>query len=215
MNPIAVFYHCVLFGGNRNINAHYAMGIIEGQMDLFRRSGLHDAASAFFVGVNGTEADAMAIKMICGKKAALTCHGRDASTEIPTMQMIRDWVPGHPSWNVLYFHPKGVSTPNRAIRWRKTMEHFLVEKWQDCVKILDSGKDACGCHWLTPEKYGSHIGSPFFGGTFWWATAKYLSRLPKLPPDLWKHRYEAEVWIGKGKPRPSVTDFKPGWPEGG
>jgi hypothetical protein len=47
----------------------------------------------------------------------------------------------------------------------------------------------------------------FFAGNFWWASADYLGKL--AAPSM-ANRWEAEKWIGTGKPR--VCDLIPGFP---
>lgn len=212
MSKIAVFYHCILSGGERDVKPDYSINLISAQMGALTRSGLADACHHLQIGVNGTESDAMAIACLCPDKSIITCHGKESRSEIPTLNLIRQWIPEHPDWYVLYHHTKGVSTPNQADNWRQRMELHMVWNWQKCVAELDRGSDVCGCHWLTPEKNPGVIDSPFFGGTFWWSKAKYLLTLPPLPESNWQNRYEAEKWIGRAARRPKVHDFCPGWP---
>jgi hypothetical protein len=217
MKPIAIFHHCIITSSaNREINRDYALNLITDQFGELKRSGLAQAASALYVGVNGGADDAaiitgMAHELLDPRTLILT-HGKSATTEIPTLNVIRDWVRGHPGWYVLYHHTKGVSTPNQADNWRRRMQKNCVTDWRRCIKALIGGADACGCHWLTPERHGHTIRKPFFGGTFSWATTEYLKTLPPLPPAKWENRYEAEMWIGTGPRRPRVVDFHPGWP---
>ena len=209
---IAIFYHTILRGGPRNIRTNSALSILSEQMDALERSGLLKQADEFHVGVNGGDADAMVIAQMVGNKAQVAVHGKDAKSEIPTMNLIREWLPGHSGWAVLYHQMKSVSTPGIADGWRRRMERNVVWNWRNCISLLRGGHEACGSHWLTPEQNPGTIASPFFGGTFWWARSDYLMRLPPLPPDTWENRYEAETWIGKGNPRPRIHDFHPGWP---
>jgi hypothetical protein len=212
MKPLCVVYHCLLASQQRPIDPDYALSLIESQMKALRESGLEEASSAIYVGVNGSESDALAIACMVPSKSVVVCHGQGATTEIPTMNIIRSWVPNHPGWLVLYHHAKGISTPNQADGWRRRMEHHNVWGWRKCVAALEQGHDACGCHWLTPEGNPGVITSPFFGGTFYWATSEYLATLPPLPEAKWEHRYDAESWIGRGPRRPNVRDWSPGWP---
>ena len=212
MSKIAVFFHCIISDGERPIDKDYALNLIASQMTALQDSGLSDACHYLCVGVNGDEVDSAAVSMLCPKKADIVTHGKTARTEITTLNLIQRWLPEHRGWNVLYHHTKGVSTPNQADGWRRRMERHCVWNWQECLKLLDNGFEAVGCHWLTPEGHGSSIGSPFFGGTFWWAKADYLLTLPPLPEPIWANRYEAETWIGKGPRRPRVKDLYPGWP---
>jgi len=211
MRPIAIFYHCLLQSKERPIDVDYALNLITVQMDALKRSGLMDAASSFIVGVNGTEADALAVACLCDNKAVVIHHGENATTEIPTLNVLRGWLPDHQGWNVLYHHTKGVSTPDQADGWRRRMEQYCVWGWTECVAQLESGAEACGIHWLVPEKHPG-VSSPFFGGTFFWSRSEYLITLPPLPEAKWENRYEAETWIGRGSRRPRVVDFMPGWP---
>lgn len=212
MPKIAVFYHCLLSSQHRPIDADYGLKLIASQMDALKRSGLEEAADTISVGVNGGLDDTFAVACLAPNKAAVISHGKGATTEIPTMLILQAWCRQNPDAYVLYHHSKGISTPNQADGWRRRMELVCVWGWQECVMALDRGHDACGAHWLTPERNPGVIASPFFGGTFWFARAKYINRLPALPEAKWDNRYEAETWIGKGNPRPRVVDFYPGWP---
>lgn len=212
MMPIAVFYHCLLSSKHRDIQPDYAFNLISTQMGALRNSGLSDAAQLVHIGVNGSSSDAMAVACLAPEKAAVVHHGQDATTEIPTLNVLRAFAKDHPGWAVLYHHSKGVSTPNQADGWRRRMENVCVWGWNECVKALDRGADAAGAHWLTPERFPGVIQTPFFGGTFWFAKSDYINTLPPLPDPTWENRYEAETWIGKGPRRPRVVDFYPGWP---
>jgi hypothetical protein len=212
MNGIAVFYHCLLSSQHRHIDPDYALPLISAQMRALRESGLENAASTICVGVNGGLADAFAIACLAPAKSAVVHHGKGATTEIPTMNILREFARDHPGWAILYHHSKGISTPNQADGWRRRMENASVWGWSECVRALEAGNDACGCHWLTPEKNPGVIHTPFFGGTFFWAKSDYINTLPPLPEAKWENRYEAETWIGKGPRRPRVVDFFPGWP---
>lgn len=210
--PIAVFYHCLLRSEQRTIDPDYALKLIAHQMNALKESGLEAAASAICIGVNGDNSDGLAIACLAPDKADVVCHGPGATTEIPTMNILRQFAIQNPETFVMYHHSKGVSTPNQADGWRRRMEAVSVWGWKDCYTALQRGYDCAGAHWLTPEKHPGAITSPFFGGTFWWAKAKYLATLPPLPEAKWENRYEAENWIGKS-PRPTrVMDFYPGWP---
>lgn len=210
--PIAVFYHCLLRSEQRNIDPDYALNLIAHQMNALKESGLEAAASSICIGVNGDDSDALAIACLAPDKAAVVCHGLHATTEIPTMNILRQFAIEHPDVYIMYHHSKGVSTPNQADGWRRRMEAVSVWGWKDCYTALQRGADCCGAHWLTPEKHPGAITTPFFGGTFWWAKGKYLATLPALPEAKWENRYEAESWIGKSTHRPRVMDFYPGWP---
>lgn len=210
---ISVFYHCKISGEGIPSN-DTALEIMAQQMHALGESGLADAASEIQIGVNGSPGDALLVSAFAPAKVSLHVHGPEARTEIPTMNLIRGWLPGKHDWAVLYFHTKGVTHPGEASydRWRERMQQACVWNWRRCVEDLRRGRDACGCHWLTPEQFPGAVTSPFFGGTFWWAKAEYLMQLPPLPEPTWQNRYEAESWIGRRRPYPRVADYIPGWP---
>jgi hypothetical protein len=92
------------------------------------------------------------------------------------------------------------------------MEMYLVWNWKTCRNDINRGMDSCGTHWLTPQQFSSMVSSPFWGGNFWWATAKFLLTLPPLPEPTWNNRYHAEGWIGIGPKLPRVRDYHAKWP---
>jgi hypothetical protein len=209
---IAVFYHAILSGLDRPIDRDYAAGIINEQVADLRNSGLCDACHELHVGVNGPAEEAMMVASLVPDKAQIVVNGPEARSEIPTLQHLVQWLPGHEDWAVFYHHVKSVSTMRQADNWRRRMQWHCVGGWKNCVAALERGVEAAGCHWLTPEQNPGAIASPFFGGNFWWARGKYLMTIPPLPPDTWANRYIAESWIGSGPKRPRVHDFSPGWP---
>lgn len=213
MKSLAVFYHCKISGEGIS-DPHHAENVLVEQMEALKYSGLAQAASMIQIGVNGTDVDALMVSSVVPPTSGITMHGPHVKSEIPTQQLIEKWLPGHEDWYVLYHHTKGVTHPGHVAYdvWRRRMESACVWNWRECISALDSGFDAAGCHWLTPERFPGAVTSPFFGGTFWWATARYLMQLPKLPAPSWENRFEAESWIGRRRPYPVVMDYFPGWP---
>jgi hypothetical protein len=76
---------------------------------------------------------------------------------------------------VLYLHVKGAGREGiqdqvNASFWRRYMEYFVIERWEDCIRVLDVC-DACGgdINWHP---------WPHFSGNMWWANAGYLRTLP-------------------------------------
>lgn len=214
MKPLAVFYHGLFSSSSRPIDTGFACRMMQEQMRALKQSGLLDSISEFQIGINGSHDDAEIARLFAHPSAKITAHGARTTTEIPTLNLIRQWLPGHDDWYVLYHHMKGVTHPGHPAydNWRRRMEKVVVWDWRECISQLDRGIESCGAHWLTPEQFPTLVSSPFWGGTFWWATARFLLTLPPLPPATWANRFEAESWIGRGPRRPSVRDYYPGWP---
>lgn len=212
---IAVWYHAIVSGGTIPVDTVFACQIMAEQMRALNVSGLAEAADEIHVGINGGEEDMQIARLFVPAKSQFIVHGAFTTTEIPTLEALRAWLPGHEDWRVLYHHTKAVTHPGQDLYrdWRRRCEIATVWKWREDMAAMDGGVDSCGAHWLTPEQYpGLVIQYPFWGGTFYWATAKYLMTLPPLPPPIWQNRYEAERWIGKSPIRPRVLDHFPGWP---
>lgn len=222
MKPIAIFFHCRLGGGEPPINADHAIGIMQSQMGALRLSGLSESAMYFLIGSNGNTENYLAAKSLAPESAIVVNHGNDARSELPTLAMLRKWIVSHPNWYVLYHHTKGAGHWNHGVffghQWRQCMERCVIWNWRACINDLDSGYDAVGAHWLTRKKYGTTMGptlTPYFGGTFWWATSNFLRTLPPIPDNaragINDDRFMAEKWIGLG-PEPKVRDYAPHWP---
>lgn len=222
MKPIAILFHGLFFLNSPENLLENALEIITGQMWQLRASGLLDAAAEFHAGLNGGEETLQMARLVLPAKAQITLHGLQSHTENRTILMLEKWLPGHEDWYVLYFHAKNGSHPaDSGIGgpWRQRMMDHLVTDWRRCVRDLNAGYDAVGCHWLGPPLTppGQHI----FGGNFFWAKASFLATLPSIMErdrikvsglDALESRYEAEVWIGNGPRLPKVLDYYPGHP---
>ena len=112
---------------------------------------------------------------------------------IPTLKMIRDYSKDNPGDYILFFHTKGITRYSEATEsWRKYMEYFCIERWQDCIEYLNCGFDACGVMWNRDTVYGDY---PHFSGAFYWAATDYINTLDHSILDKdW--RYSGEFWIG-------------------
>jgi hypothetical protein len=107
-----------------------------------------------------------------------------------------------------YLHTKGVSITkdnmfkyhkstdltvlkNNIESWRRYMEYFLIDKFQDNIGNLSIGYDACGVQYTTnPVQH--------FSGNFWWSKSEYIKTLPKIISIDKTKRHNAEYWIGRG-----------------
>lgn len=222
--PIIVFYHGFFCIGEPPSLSLPAMEIIAEQMQSLKQCGLEDAASAIYVGLNGGVESAGFTELL-PKKSTVIFHGLQSRGENRTIQLIENLVKKlDVEAYICYFHTKGASFPANdplRTRWRQRMQYHVVTEWRKCVKALDSGVEACGCHYLTPEQYAGLVGHPYFAGNFWFSRASYLKTLSPISEapavrqqgiDAVGARYESESWIGHGPRRPRIVDFHPGWP---
>jgi hypothetical protein len=135
--------------------------------------------------------------------------------------------------HVLYWHLKGVSQlQHQGLHdWRKYLEYWTIDRWQDNVAKLDEGYDTSGTNWISEPFLGidrvprnwNH-----YSGNFWWARSSYIKNLKALPhPDSYVtgstseltgypinsnnwYRFDHEAWIGSGRPKAAEIHRSPG-----
>ena len=162
------------------------------QLDRLQTSGLYDACDSINIGVLGTKS----VNSITRKYPKIKILFQDENMKLferGTLLNMYHFCTKHPEALVLYLHTKGVTrTKNQNVRhWRRYMEYFLVDRWQDCVTAMtEENYDICGVDWKIEPK-------PHFSGNFWWTTAKYLLT---LPPYINQDYYAPEMWIGQNLP---------------
>ena len=81
--------HDIFSGGSRPIDMSYACGMMADQMESLRKSGLLAATDEMIIGVNGGADDAEVARLFAPSKARIVPHGAGTTTEIPTMNLIR------------------------------------------------------------------------------------------------------------------------------
>lgn len=114
--------------------------------------------------------------------------------EACTLKDVLKFAEENPGYKIFYFHTKGVSynpVPTPIRDWRRMMEHFCIDKWEDCVGLLDE-YGAIGCNYLEETGMGRF---PHFSGNFWWATSEHIRELDHSYLDHPNRMYN-EFWIG-------------------
>lgn len=221
--PMIIFYHCVF-----NIDGNHlpsSRPIVHEQMKLLKASGLEDAASEIYVGINGDESSAIYAAGLLPAKAKLVYHGTQCRNELRTLLMIERWCKENTGEAyILTFHSKGAShAPTSdygkfmSTPWRRRMMKHCVEDWRRCVKDLREGADAVGCHWLTEQ--GWDKSQHYFAGTCYWTKASFFRTIPSVMTrqrikdsgiDALESRFEAEVHLGNGPRLPVVKNYYDG-----
>jgi hypothetical protein len=220
--PIAIFYHSLFVLGDPPQVLQSAMHVVHDQMAQLKQSGLEDAASEIYVGVNGGKESEDFASAWLPQKAKITYHGLQSRSENLTLVMMENWVKTHPNWAVLYFHAKGSSHAEGSDygsfvgKWRARMMHHCVTEWRQCVHDLDAC-EAVGCHWLTGQ--GWDHSQHYFAGTFFWVRSEFWATIPSIFTrqrikdsgiDSLESRYEAEVIIGNGPRLPCIKNYYDG-----
>ena len=196
---IAIFYHvfCV----------NHWEDVFREQIEALKDSGLANVADYIQINIVGTEWDYSMCRFYTykilakeGNLAKIEMRNTQENTfEYGTLKNLHEYCQSN-NGAVLYLHTKGVANrqaeENQAA-WRRYMQYFCVEKWQDCLKKLSEEYDCCGVNWW------GDMEKPHFSGNFWWADCEYVAKLPELLPP-WTEglfRTEYEFWIGYGKPK--------------
>ena len=185
------------------------------QLETLERSGLGAACDRLTVTVVGAEierVDQLFRLFSFYPKTRLIHACEDVRVcEFPGIEMARQIALEDRNAKILYLHNKGStyteSARARHVRsWRRYLEFFLIERWQECVEALESA-NLCGVEWLNCTKtMAPQMETPgIFAGNFWWARADYLSTCqdaplrPWHPPSLYRDRYYCEIFIASGK----------------
>lgn len=222
MNPqkkIVIFYHAYAYGDKY-------MTMMTDQFRLLVSSGLYNACDKLFINIsespqrkpidykewlnNFWSFSSSKGSLELPEKIVVTIHPTN-NEETDTLKKLRDYCANNPNDYVLYFHTKGISKQNNNTEdWRKYMEFFTIEKWQDCVKKLDNNFDACGVMWNSITVGKGHPALPtgtfpHFSGGFWWAKASHINSL-KHDYLTGSNRYLREFWIGSN-PRSKMFEF--------
>jgi len=178
--------------------------IVNEQLTKVEKSGLGDACDHLTISITGSHIAQMEkiLNNYSFKNKVSYIKNLDLSCfEFPAIEKVIQIAKEKPTAKILYFHTKGVTYHNQPNEknitlWRKYMDYFNLEKWDDCILALED-HDACGVEWTE-----SACGVYMFAGNFWWGRADYINTC-----ILYKRsRYDCEIFIGTGD-QPHVKIF--------
>jgi hypothetical protein len=168
-------------------------------------SGLLDNLDDVFLGVVGSRQNRDKVKHYL---PGVVVAEADNGWEQVTLQNVHEFAQTDDG-AIFYAHTKGAwSQGDLAKQWRVSMTHDTVTRWRECVTAL-LDVEAAGPYWLKswePEHVDHDF---FFAGNFWWARSDYVRTLDPVGVE---NRYQAEGWIGLGKPTvKNMRDGKSFW----
>lgn len=200
---IAIFYHIAQMG----------MGAFIYQQQLHRlyTSGLIQVADYIHFGMNGDQ------ELFNVPSKAVVKQNQNWKEETETLIDLKNFAEQNADYKILYFHTKGVSKGTLiANAWRLMMEHFVIDKWKECVEMLDE-YDCVGSNlnsvgetlWTDGTTTKPVEGTYNFTGNFWWSNAKHIQTLDHkfLSSD---YRIDRELWIGSNPNSNPGTIYQPG-----
>jgi hypothetical protein len=200
---IAIFYHIAQMG--------LGAFIYQSQIHRLYTSGLIQVADYIHFGVNGDQ------ELFNVPDKAVIIQNQNWKEETETMIALKDFAYKNPEHKILYFHTKGVSKGTLiANAWRLMMEYFVIDKWKDCVELLNN-YDCVGANlnsvgetlWSNGTTTKPVEGTYNFTGNFWWANAKHIQTLNHkfLESD---YRIDRELWIGSNPNSNPKSIHQPG-----
>lgn len=200
---LAVFYHTF----QNEISAF----IYQQQINRLYVSGLMKEIDYFHIGVNGNQ------EMFYVPSKAKVVYNKDWKEETETMIALKDFACENPDYKILYFHMKGASKGTLISNaWRLMMEHFVIDKWKECVNFLDE-YDCVGANlnsvgvtlWPNGEVTHPVEGTYNYTGNFWWANAKHIQTLDHKFLTS-NYRIDRELWIGSNPNSNPKSIYQPG-----
>lgn len=101
---------------------------------------------------------------------------------------------------ILYLHSKGVTQYGSerelpVTTWRRLMEYYLINNWEDCITNLAKGYDCCGVNY---QDHAANINGErrlikIFNGNFFWTKSSYVKKIDEN--FNFTTRYCPENWI--------------------
>jgi hypothetical protein len=200
---IAIFYHIAQMG--------LGAFIYQQQLHRLYTSGLIEVADYIHFGVNGDQ------ELFNVPEKTIVKRNTDWKEETETMLSLKDFAYENSDYKILYFHTKGVSKGTlTANAWRLMMEYFVIDKWKECVNMLNQ-YDCVGSNlnpvgetmWSDGTATKPVDGTYNFTGNFWWVNAKHIQTLNHnfLTSN---YRIDRELWIGSNPNSNPGTIYQPG-----
>ncbi len=195
--PLKTVYYCYLVNNWRQL--------LQEQLTQLVQSGLAAACVEIWLCTAGTDddnAEAQALARGIVGPSLRTWQQTGNAYELPGIRKVHE-LGQEGLCKILYFHSKGVSNQftdfssgklserklKGAADWRRFMQHFLLDRWEDCVELLNSNDVVAA--FINPDNAWPH-------GNFWWTTSHHVRTC--APPgggDRWSY----EAWVTtKGRP---------------
>jgi hypothetical protein len=177
--------------------------IVPEQYLKLRASGLYDASEKIVVGFIGGARRMHELNGPVMEDPKFEVFATDdlRDYEYPTLARVwKEAQESEESFLCYYLHTKGASlagtsTQDAVNAWRVYMEYFNIERWEDCVRVLQS-YETCGVELQDNQNH--------YSGNFWWATSEYVKKLPN-GYQFWDNykleRSAAEFYLCMAQPK--------------
>ena len=116
--------------------------------------------------------------------------------EYPTLKKLEKFCLYNNESFVWYAQSKGAShATDGVVDWRGVMNHFVLDKWQMCNRILFS-TNYTTCSALMTFNSQYKLGwTTFYAGNMWWTECSHVNRLTRIDQIDQRDRFIAETYI--------------------
>jgi hypothetical protein len=197
---IAGFYHF-------STMKHLWRNIVIEQMAIAHLSGLINASSNIYVTGLGKIPDSKNISDIFADSKFIYeyIHNKIELYEYPTLKKLEKFCLYNTKSFVWYAHSKGASHAiDDVADWRGVMNHFVLDKWQLCHRLLlSTNYTTCGAI-MTFDGVRKPGWNTYYAGNMWWAKCSHVNRLTRIEKIDQNDRYNAELYVTS---EPAVGHF--------
>lgn len=184
------------------VNSYYE--VITEQFKIIKNSGLYDVCDTIYVCCLGKPEELKRVSLFFDKtKIKIEAYNTKLDFyEFITLKHLKYTADNTEPFYGFYIHTKGVSYKENyegGKYWRDYMNHYILRKWKDDIKKLDEGYDLCGVKLLDEKSAPAY--QLHYSGNFFWFRSVYAMKLPLVDNMNIDNRFEAEMWIGKAKPK--------------
>lgn len=196
---IFVVYHIFAVGSWKEL--------VRKQLNRIIDSGLYDNANQIWLTINLGHSTEDEIKDFLKDydKVNFEIHTQNYA-EYPGIKKVRSLAVENDA-KIFYFHTKGVSNNwvtfnekqpsiekiTNVNSWRECMEYFLMDRWEECVSLLDSN-----------DNVGVSCNGGWYWGNFWWSKSEHIRKTREV--ELW-NRWDYESWLNRDTPHSTNHEF--------
>jgi len=171
--------------------------IVTEQMLLADRSKLIDASSIIYVtGLGKIDENKTIYNIFTNSKFIYEYDTKTEVYEYPTLKKVEKFCLDNNQSLVWYAHSKGASHPTDELAaWRGVMNHFVLDKWQLCHRLLsDTNYTTCGAI-LTFDSKRKAGWNTYYAGNMWWAKCSHINQLTRIEKLDQNDRHIAELYV--------------------
>ena len=164
--------------------------IIEEQYKTISDSGLIEKCDNIYIGFLGKDVNDINFLTQRSNKIKIFAFSKfKEHCERLTLNAMREHViRSNEESYILYIHSKGVTRDpdDKGIKlWREVMQYFLIEKYELCLKLLETGAQTVGVNAINSgnmkQKIDDESHCCCYSGNFWWSSSKHIANLPMIP----------------------------------